>query len=83
MSSPLEGIHKAEARSSIEIKNSCNNCIPICGKKTKHHKRKELKSASDHVEVLKDGPIPRIDASTDLTDKTFKHEFRDKNTTHK
>ena len=47
MTSPVvEGIHKAEARSSVEVHDSCNNCFPrwCCGRKHKHIKRRDANS---------------------------------------
>lgn len=43
MTAPIvEGIKKAEVRTSVEINDSCNDCCPrFCcfGRKVKHHKR--------------------------------------------
>lgn len=40
MTAPIaEGIHKVEARSSVEISNSCNNCCPCFPRRIKHHSK--------------------------------------------
>jgi hypothetical protein len=58
MSAPIS----ANARSSIEIDNSCNNCCPrlLCGRKVKKHKT-DIRKASDHVPIPKDAPLPVIE----------------------
>jgi hypothetical protein len=68
MTAPIvEGIHKVDGRSSVEVNNSCNNCFPCCfGRKIKHHKHgKQLTADIDRVLEIGQ-PIPRREGSLAL-----------------
>ncbi len=72
MTAPIvQGADKVEARSSIEVSNSCNNCCPrLCfGRKIK--KKTHLRKASDQV------PIPKTESAPELSQGHILKSTRD------
>lgn len=84
MSAPIA---QAQARSSVEIHDSCNNCFPrLCCTKPKKPHKTDIRRASDRVPIPIDGPaipanapakagaspIKRINAMTDIVELDHK-----------
>jgi hypothetical protein len=53
MTAPIiEGIHKVEGRSSVEINDSCNNCCPCFPRRVKHHKKHSKPSEGPNIQDM-------------------------------